>query len=97
VDQDHANVQRAQDCDIEEDIGEVLAGYDSPIHAQDERLFTELRDVLKDAPEVGQFHFGSNLFCNAGQQVRLSENFSKRFFLMLLSLLSLTPCLSKVH
>jgi hypothetical protein len=59
VDEDDADVERAEDGDIEEKIRKVFAGDNGSVHAEDENFFAELRDVLEDAPEVGQFHFRS--------------------------------------
>ena len=56
VDQHHADVQRAQHRHIQQDVGKVLVGDDRAVDADDERLFPELRDVLQDAAQVGQFH-----------------------------------------
>ena len=58
VDDDDADVQRAQDSDVEQEVGEVLVGDDRAIHGDDEGLLAEARDVLEDAPKVGGFHFG---------------------------------------
>ena len=52
-----ADAQRAQHGNVHQDIGEVLVGDDRAVHVNDERLLAELRDVLQDAPQVGQFHF----------------------------------------
>ena len=56
VDEHDADVQRAQHGDVHQDVGEVLVGDDGAVHADDERLLAELRDVLQDAPQVSQFH-----------------------------------------
>jgi hypothetical protein len=57
VNQHHADVQRAQHGDVEQDVGEVLVGDDGAVEREDEGLFAEARNVLQDAPQVGWFHF----------------------------------------
>jgi hypothetical protein len=56
VHEHHADVERAQDRDVQEDIGEVFVGDNRAIHAQDERFFAELGNILQDAPQIGEFH-----------------------------------------
>ena len=64
VHQHQTDVQGAQHRNIHQDVAEVLAGYDSPINADDERAFPVLWDVLEDAAQVGEFHFRSVVrFC----------------------------------
>ena len=58
MDEGDANVERAQDGDVEEDIGEVLVGDNGAVDADDERLFAKTRDVLKYAAQVSRFHVG---------------------------------------
>ena len=53
---DHANVQRAQDIYIEQDVREIFIGDDRAVNGYQKRLFAEARDILQDAPKVGQFH-----------------------------------------
>ena len=65
VDEHHADVQRAQHRDVEQDVGEIFVGDDGAVHRDDERLLPELRDVLQDAPQVSQFHF-TILLCAEG-------------------------------
>ena len=45
-----------QQRDVEQQRGEVVVGDDVAVDREDERLLAELRDVLQDAPQVGQFH-----------------------------------------
>jgi hypothetical protein len=52
VNQHHTDIQGAQYCDVQEDVGEVLVVYDDPIHRDDEGLFPELWDVLKYPAQV---------------------------------------------
>jgi len=54
-----ADIERAQHRNIQQDIGEVLVGDDGAVDADDEGLLPELRDVLQDAAQVGQFHVSS--------------------------------------
>src|SRR5262245_45602265 len=61
VNEDDSYVERAQDGDVQQDIGKILAGNDGAIHAQEKSLFPKLRYVLKDAPQVGEFHVSSSL------------------------------------
>ena len=56
VNDHHANVERAQDGDIEENVGEVFVGNDPTVDREDEGLLPKAWDVLKDAPEISQFH-----------------------------------------
>jgi hypothetical protein len=56
VNQHHADAQRPQHRHVEEDVGEVFIGDDGAVHANDEGLLPELRDVLQDAAQVSQFH-----------------------------------------
>src|SRR4051812_4465865 len=51
-----ADVQRAQDRDIEKDVREIFVRHNRPIDAQDERLFAKARNILQDAPQVSRFH-----------------------------------------
>lgn len=56
VDQEDADIEGAQDGDIEEDIGEVVVHDDGGIEAEHEGAFPEAGDVTEDAAEVGGFH-----------------------------------------
>ena len=56
MDDDDADVQRAQDGDVEEEVGKVLVGDNRAVDGEDEHFFAEARDVLEDAPQVGRFH-----------------------------------------
>ena len=61
VHEHHANVQRAQHRDIQQDVAEIFIGDDGAVHLNDERFLPELRDVLQDAAQVSQFHFKFSL------------------------------------
>ena len=52
VHQHHADVQGTQHGDVQEDVGEVLVRDDDSIHCNNECLFAELRDVLKNPAQV---------------------------------------------
>ena len=56
VDERDPDVQRAEDGDIEQDVGEVFVGDDRAVEAEDENPFAKTRDVLEDAAQVGRFH-----------------------------------------
>ncbi len=56
VDEDDADVERAQHRQVQQDVGEVLVGDDRAVNADDEGPLAELRNVLQDAPQVGWFH-----------------------------------------
>ena len=70
MDQDDADVQGTQNGHIQQDICEVFVGNNRAVHFDDERFLPELGDVLQDAAQVSQFHFGFIAF---------SEVISKRF------------------
>jgi hypothetical protein len=56
-------VQRAEEGDVEQQGRQAVVDDDPGINREDEDLLAKLRDVLKDAPEVGQFHaWSSRLF-----------------------------------
>jgi hypothetical protein len=57
VDEHNTDVERAQHGDIEQQRGEIFVGDDRAVDREDERLLAKLRNVLQDAPQVGQFHF----------------------------------------
>jgi hypothetical protein len=61
MDEHDPDIERTQDCDIQQDVGEILIRDDRPINAEDESLFPELRNVLQDAPQISEFHGKSNL------------------------------------
>ena len=63
VDERDADVQRAEDGDVEQDIGEVFVGDDGAVDADDEDFFAKARDVLEDAAQVSRFHV--EVFSNA--------------------------------
>jgi hypothetical protein len=56
MDENDANVERAQDGDVEQDVGKIFARDNFAVDADDENLFAKARNVLQDAPQVGQFH-----------------------------------------
>jgi hypothetical protein len=56
VDEDDADVEGAENGDIEEDVGEILIGDDGGVDAEDEATFAEAGDVTENAAEVGRFH-----------------------------------------
>jgi hypothetical protein len=55
MDQHHADVQRTQHRDVEQDVGKILVRDDGAINADDEGPLPELRNVLEDAPQVSRF------------------------------------------
>ena len=58
-----ADVQGAEDGDVEQDIGEVFVGDDGAVNADDEDFLAKARDVLEDAAQVSRFHV--EVFSNA--------------------------------
>jgi len=56
VNEDRADVQRAQDRDIQQQVWEVVIGDDGAIDGDDECLFPKPGDVAEDAPQVGRLH-----------------------------------------
>ena len=58
VNEHHADVQRPQHGHVQQQRGKVFIGDDGAVNREDEGLLAELRNVLQDAPQVGQFHFG---------------------------------------
>jgi hypothetical protein len=52
VHEHHTDVQSTQHDDVQEDVGEVLVRDDDSIHCNNEYLFPELRDVLKNPAQV---------------------------------------------
>jgi len=57
VNEHHADIQRTQHRHIQQQRREILVGHDGAVHRQDESLLAELRNVLQDAPQIGEFHF----------------------------------------
>jgi hypothetical protein len=51
-----ADVQRPQEGDVEEQGREVVVSDDVAVEPQDEGLFAELRNVMQDAAQIGEFH-----------------------------------------
>ena len=58
-----ANIQRTQHGDVQKDVGEILVCDDHSIDCENECLFPELRDVLKNAAQVRQFHVNTWSVC----------------------------------
>ena len=56
VDEHHADIQRPQHRQIEQQRGKVVVRDDGAVNRENEGLFAKLRNVLQDAPQVGQFH-----------------------------------------
>ncbi len=48
----HADVQRTQHCNVQEDVGEVFLCDDASVHGKNECLFAELRNVLKNPAQI---------------------------------------------
>ena len=83
MDQHDPYVQRAQDGNVQQYIREIFARHNRAVHAEDERLFAELGNVLKNAPQVGQFHFRFNaVFAMRVNKYALSRNIQSDFFLL---------------
>jgi len=57
--QHDSDIQRTQDCNVEENIGEVFVGDDDAVNFNDESFFAKLRDVLKNPAQVGQFQINT--------------------------------------
>jgi hypothetical protein len=73
--QEHLDAQGAQHRHVQQDVGEILAGDDGAIHADDESLLPKARDVLQNASQVGEFH---NLFADC-LPLGITNPFSARF------------------
>lgn len=56
VDQHNTDVQRAQDGDVEQEIGEDIVGDDDAVDGNDERPFPEAGDVAEDSAQIDWFH-----------------------------------------
>ena len=56
VDDDDADVERAEDREVQQDVGEVVRVDDLAVERDDEGTVAETRDVLEDAAEVGNLH-----------------------------------------
>ena len=59
MDQHHPDVQRAQHGNIQQQRREVFVRDNGAVHRENKGLLAELRNVLQDAPQVGQFHFSA--------------------------------------
>ena len=66
VNEHDADVQRAQHRHVQQQRREVFVRDDGPVNREDECLLAELRNVLQDAPQVGQFHFGLMIVFSGG-------------------------------
>ena len=69
MDEDDLDGKRAQDRDIQQDVGEIVRGDDIAVDRDHENLLPKPWDVLEDAAEIGDFHRGSG-----GLKHRKSEN-----------------------
>jgi len=56
MDDDNPNIKRAEHCDIQEYVWEILVGDDRAINADDKGPLAKARDILQDAPQVSRFH-----------------------------------------
>ncbi len=56
VDDHDPDAQAAEDGEVEQDIGEIVAGDDRAVDRDDENLIPELGDVGEDAAQVGDIH-----------------------------------------
>ena len=56
VDEDDLDVERAQDGEVEQHVGEILRVDDLAVDGDDERALAETGDVLEDAAKVGNVH-----------------------------------------
>ena len=59
VHQDDADVQRPEQRHVQQQRREVVVRDDGAVNREDEGLFAELRDVLQDAPQIGQLHISA--------------------------------------
>ena len=73
VNEDDANVQRPEQRDVEEQRREVVVRDDPGVDGQNERLVSELRDVVEDAAEVGELHG-----CDLRKRVPLRRRFFRQ-------------------
>jgi hypothetical protein len=51
---DDADPQTAQNCDVQEQFGEVVVGNDGPIQRDDEHFVPEMRDVAEDLAKISE-------------------------------------------
>ena len=77
VNKHDADVQRPQHRHVQQQRGEVFVGDDRAVNREDEGLFAELRNVLQDAPQVGQFHVGLIIGFSAEISIRFCAGFNK--------------------
>ena len=54
--QQDTDIQRTENCNIDENVRKVLFRDDRAVHAQDENSIAKTRNVLKDSPEISWFH-----------------------------------------
>src|ERR1700744_2148965 len=59
VDDHDTNVQRPQQSQVEEDVGEIFVSDDTSVECDDKGLFAELRNVLENPAQVGKLHIGT--------------------------------------
>ena len=59
VDEHDADVQRPEERHVQHQRREVVVCDDGAVNRQDERLLAELRNVLQDAPQIGQFQLSA--------------------------------------
>ena len=60
MNQNDPNAQRAQNRDVEQNVGEILVRDDGPINADDEELFSKAGNVMEDASKVREFHVATS-------------------------------------
>jgi hypothetical protein len=75
VNEHHANVQRTEHRDVEQDVGKVFVGDDGAIQREDEGLLAESRNVLQDAPQVSWFHVSFVVIGRCSDARRLVSSF----------------------
>ena len=56
VDENHLDVERAQDGQIEQHVGKIFRVDDPAVDRDDKRALAEPGDILEDAAEIGDVH-----------------------------------------
>ena len=56
VHQRHADIQRAQDGEIEQEVREILVADNRAIDADDKNPVPKLRNILENSPEISRLH-----------------------------------------